>query len=288
MQNNSREINIEANGYQFAAVEYGPADGVPVLALHGWLDNAASFDWVAQSLTGVRLIAVDLAGHGYSQHRPSGIAYQIWDYAVDMLAVSASLGLQQFALLGHSMGASIAMIMAAVAPEKVLAVGFLEGLAPMIYAEAQLPGLMADALRKRNKLANRPVKIFDEPEDAIQLRVSGRWPLSRAMATALVSRGLKPTDQGWVWTHDSALLQPSLVRLSSAQVAAFVAALKAPGFILVATDFARQTLIDPWRSSLRTVLVETTKGGHHFHMTSQGAMAVAAAMNKHWPCLSGS
>ncbi|MDF2182930.1 alpha/beta hydrolase [Neptuniibacter sp. CAU 1671] len=285
--NNAREISVLANGYQFAAIEYGPSDGPAVLALHGWLDNAASFNWVADALPQVRLIAIDLAGHGLSQHRPEGISYQIWDYAVDVLAFADAMNLQRFSLLGHSMGASVALIMAGLAPDKVQAVGFLEGLAPMIYPESQLPKLMAEAIIKRNKLAHRPVKIFTEPEEAVQIRMSGRWPVTREMALALVRRGLKNTGQGWVWSHDQALLQPSLVRFSKAQVTAFVEALAAPGFILVATDFARQTLVDPWRSNLRTVTITQVEGGHHFHMTPEGAKAVAAAVDKNWPKLNG-
>ena len=59
------------NRMTLAAKQWGPDDGFPVLAIHGWLDNASSFDVVAQDLSGAgfRVVAVDMPGHGESSHR---------------------------------------------------------------------------------------------------------------------------------------------------------------------------------------------------------------------------
>ena len=56
----------------------GPQDGIPVIALHGWLDNALSFDAIAERQSTWRLVALDLPGHGHSGHKPASGSYGIW------------------------------------------------------------------------------------------------------------------------------------------------------------------------------------------------------------------
>ena len=64
----------------------GGSSGSPVLALHGWLDNSASFDRLAPLLPGLRLVALDLPGHGRSEHRAASAAYHFVDWVADVLA----------------------------------------------------------------------------------------------------------------------------------------------------------------------------------------------------------
>ena len=57
------------------ALRGGRAGAPKVLALHGWLDNAASFVPLAAHLDDIELIALDLPGHGRSAHLPPGGHY---------------------------------------------------------------------------------------------------------------------------------------------------------------------------------------------------------------------
>ena len=91
------EVRFHLPHIELAAHLYGPADGQPVLALHGWLDNSMSFARLAPRLPGLRIVALDFAGHGHSGHRPAGAGYQLWDYALDTLLVAEELGWQRFA-----------------------------------------------------------------------------------------------------------------------------------------------------------------------------------------------
>lgn len=66
------EVRLSLPHIELAAHLFGPEDGLPVIALHGWLDNANSFARLAPRLEGLRIVALDLAGHGHSGHRPPG------------------------------------------------------------------------------------------------------------------------------------------------------------------------------------------------------------------------
>ena len=96
-----------------------------VLALHGWMDNAGSFDVLAPLLAraGYRVAALDLPGHGQTAHRPcgAGFGYNYNDHALAVLEAARALGWPRLTLLGHSMGAGIATLVGGTQATAVLA-----------------------------------------------------------------------------------------------------------------------------------------------------------------------
>ncbi|MED5315238.1 MAG: alpha/beta fold hydrolase, partial [Pseudomonadota bacterium] len=90
-----RAFSVTADGLTYAGLEWGDPDGYPILALHGWLDNALSFSVIAPFLSEYRLIALDLSGQGLSDHRSPDATYHIWDDVPQLLSVVATLELDQ-------------------------------------------------------------------------------------------------------------------------------------------------------------------------------------------------
>src|SRR4051794_1523424 len=66
----------------------------PTIALHGWLDNANSFDAFAQAMPELDLFAMDFAGHGLSDPRQPDVGYWGWLDVQDVVAVADRLGWQ--------------------------------------------------------------------------------------------------------------------------------------------------------------------------------------------------
>lgn len=102
--------------------------------LHG-LGSASSADFPAvvasPALAGHRSVLIDLLGFGFSD-RPAQFSYTLEDHAHTVATLLASLGLTGCAVVGHSLGGSVAILLAALYPDLV---------ARLVLAEANLdPG----------------------------------------------------------------------------------------------------------------------------------------------------
>ncbi|MEV4319876.1 alpha/beta hydrolase [Actinocrispum sp. NPDC049592] len=97
--------------------EFGPADGRPLLALHGLTGHGARWRrFAATHLPGWRVIAPDLRGHGGSTWNPP---WTLETFAQDVLAVLDDLGLGPVPVMGHSFGGAIAVYLARLAPDRI-------------------------------------------------------------------------------------------------------------------------------------------------------------------------
>ena len=107
--------------FYFSAKKWGNPDGTPVLCLHGWLDNACSFDGLAPLLPNdkYQFLAIDLPGHGFSSHYPPGMTYRFSDTFTTLRYVKEHLSLDKFTLMGHSMGAAVSIWYASIFTEDV-------------------------------------------------------------------------------------------------------------------------------------------------------------------------
>jgi pimeloyl-ACP methyl ester carboxylesterase len=111
------ERDILAVGVRLHVREVGDLDARPVLFLHGIMGHRREWDVLIDRLgQRHRVIAVDQRGHGLSEWTPS---YRVADMASDAIEVIEQLATGPVAMVGHSMGAMVAMVMAARRPELV-------------------------------------------------------------------------------------------------------------------------------------------------------------------------
>ncbi|RVU30938.1 alpha/beta fold hydrolase [Neptunomonas marina] len=275
-----KEITFSVGDHTLRGLESGPADAPILLAFHGWLDNAASFNELRQHFTDYRFIALDMMGHGYSDHRPISMPYYIWDNVADVRAVVAALTDQPITLIGHSMGASIATLFAGAFPAMVKQLFLIEGLAPLVYKADELPSLMADAIVKRERQMSKTLRPYACKEDAIRARVNGRWPVNQQGAEWLIERGLKETPEGFIWRSDPGLMLPSIVRLSEDHVTAFMQAVEAPVSLYLGHEGLHDESWDRRIELLTNCSVSWLPGNHHLHLYSEPAQAIAVAIRE--------
>lgn len=273
------EIRLTLGHIELAAHLFGPADGLPVIALHGWLDNANSFARLAPHLKGLRIVALDLAGHGYSGHRPVGAGYALADYAHDVLRVAEQLGWERFGLLGHSLGAIISVQLAGALPERVSHLALIDGVIPPTLSEQDAAERLGLALQAQLRLEGKRKSVYPTLEEGVEARMKGMVAVSREAAELLAQRGLMPVPGGYSWRSDSRLTLPSPTRLNQDQAMAFVKRIACPACLVVAADgmLARHTEL------LEQLPFEqvTLPGGHHLHLNdAEGAALVADCFNR--------
>jgi pimeloyl-ACP methyl ester carboxylesterase len=273
------EVRLNLGHIELAAHLFGPQQGIPVIALHGWLDNANTFARLAPRLHGLRIVALDLAGHGYSDHRPVGAGYALWDYAHDVLRVAEQLGWQRFALLGHSLGAIISVILAGALPERVTRLALIDGVIPPGAGPQDAAERMGMALQAQLRQGGKGKTVYPTLELAVQARMQGMVAVTREAAELLAQRGLMPVPGGYTWRSDSRLTLPSPLRMSEEQALTFVRRIACPTQLVVAADgmLARNTtLLEQLPFKL-----EQLPGGHHLHLNDEsGASLVADCFNR--------
>lgn len=274
------EIRLSLPHIEVAAHLYGPEQGQPVIALHGWLDNAATFSRLAPLLDGVRIVALDLPGHGHSDHRPPGAAYNIWDYAHDVLQTAEQFGWKRFSLLGHSMGAIVSVLLAGAMPDRIERLALIDGAIPYTGEADTAPQKLGESLQALLEVDDKRKPVYDSFEQAIAARMKGVGAVSHEAAESLALRGLMPVPSGYTWRTDARLMLPSPMRLTRAHALAFVHRVACPASLVLAeqglmTQHAMLELIETFPFARNRL-----PGGHHLHLDDQpGAEAVAAIFN---------
>ena len=271
------DILIQISYLNLAAKCWGNPEGKPLLGLHGWLDNAATFDHLAPLMKEFRLVSLDLPGHGFSDHRPPGSSYHFIDMIVDVLEVLNILDWDRFSLIGHSMGAGVASYIAGTVPEKIDSVILIEGLGSITQKAEMMPETLLEATREWMKLTNKKLPIYTDFETAVKVRHSV-GVISEVSARTLVARGLKPVMGGFSWNSDPRLKVKSRHYFTEEQSLAFLKKISAP-VLLIDSEENRKDL---WKKSYikRFSYIENfhrsiVNGGHHLHLDKPEDVAKA-------------
>ena len=272
------EFSLDIPLGRITGLRAGMAGAPKVLALHGWLDNAASFVPLAPCLPGIELVAPDLPGHGHSVHLPPGADYSFAGAVNSVLDIADALGWERFALLGHSMGAGIGSLVAAACPQRIERFVAIEALGALAESAERTVTRLRDAIAAMRNVARKPLRVFPDIDMAIHARMQAN-ALDEPTARLLVERGLAVVDGGHAWSSDPRLTLPTTIRMTEPQVLALVRGIECPTLVIHA-DPAQPYLPDDLRRARATALphgaLTILSGGHHLHM--QQPQAVAATI----------
>lgn len=273
------EIKIPVRGKNIAAKVWNDAGGIPTLALHGWLDNAASFDNLAPLLPHCHIVALDLPGHGLSDHTPVSSTLHMLDLAITTILVANELGWDKFALLGHSLGACISGIIAGTITSRLKWAVMIDALGPLTkeaeLAPQQFRSYMSQLISKPNKKSPRYASF----EEALLARLNANH-MKAESAKILVKRGLMQLSDGhWSWRTDPRLLMPLAQLFTEEQVLAYLKEITSP-VCLIKPDQGYpfpQDIINKRYEAVKNIYLYELSGQHHVHLDDP--IAVAKAIN---------
>lgn len=247
-----------------------------ILCVHGWLDNAASFLPLIPLITDAEIVAIDLPGHGHSDHEDS--IYPITSQAHTLLAAADALGWDNFTLIGHSLGGCIAPFTAVAAKNRIENLILIEAAGPRAERPDELPTRLEKFhtdMREPNKYQSR---LFDTIDQAIASRLHAN-KMNVESAKLIVERQLKEAvhedKKGLQWRFDSKLRITSPSYFTEQQIQAVLNNISCPvlcviaesGYLTDRTETVERLQCIPDCKSV------TLPGHHHLHLDTPEPVA---------------
>ncbi|XP_076584030.1 serine hydrolase-like protein [Chaetodon auriga] len=280
------ELSVPVAWGEVKGKVWGPDGGHPVLCLHGWADNCGTFNTLIPLLPKeCRYVALDMAGHGLSSHRPPGVFYSFVAYVADILRVVDGLHWTKFSIIGHSMGGNIAAMFSALYPEKVDVIILLDTFGFMPTDLKEIPKVMRQgmsAMLEYEKKTEEKKRVYTY-EKAVERLSAANPTLSEKSVHILLERGLVQVEGGFVFSRDLRLNFKNIVRITLEQSLEMQSRIQAPvlvvladnGFGATAQDANQQKIASALRQGChdRKHTMVTVPGDHHVHLNNPEAVA---------------
>jgi pimeloyl-ACP methyl ester carboxylesterase len=269
-----REQSFLIHGWDIAGLVSGPVQQSPILFLHGWLDNAASFRRLMSHLAEFHCVALDFPGHGLSQHHRDSFAYHFIDLVSFIDDVVDYFG-KPLHIVSHSLGGAAATMFAAARPEKILSLTLIDTLGPLTESTENTVTRLREHLLARR--SHRSVsRTFASIDEAVKYRVGASVvPTSQAAAEDIVTRGLRAVDGGFQWSHDPRLRWPSPNRLTEEQLDRVISQIQCP-VLVIRADPGINLPAEKWQrrvGQVKNLEQSTIFGSHHIHIDESEQVA---------------
>ncbi|XP_071542219.1 probable serine hydrolase isoform X2 [Panulirus ornatus] len=252
--------------------------GFPILGLHGWMDNAGTWDCVAPLLPkNFSLISIDFLGHGFSSANPIGASSHFMDLVLVMERVVQHFGWKEVNLLGHSMGGCSAMLYAATFPEKVRKVIMIDVIKPLSYDAADQPERSAKGIQElmaAETIIGRNRNCYEYCDILNKMVKSYGSSLTEEAAKILLKRGsVKHTNGLYSFNYDPRLKTKNIIGMTLEQQKAFANRLQCELLIIKALSgpmYEGRELYDEilgiYKKKPKCFYYKEVEGTHHVHL----------------------
>ncbi|XP_059049270.1 probable serine hydrolase [Achroia grisella] len=218
------EIEIPVPWGHVSGRWWGPTDQQPLIAIHGWQDNAGTWDNLIPLLPiNTSVLCLDLPGHGLSTYYPKGMSYYIfWDGIVLLRRIVKHFKWKKISLLGHSLGGALSFMYAAAFPDDVDRIICIDIASPAVREPAHMVKTTGGGIDKVLQYENLtddqlPCYQYDEMIDIVVEAYQGS--VSKENCKVLMKRGMTPTPpeskkEGYYFKRDPRLKVSGLAMMS--------------------------------------------------------------------------
>lgn len=256
----------------------------PIVCLHGWLDNAGTFDRLIPLLPkNYSYLAIDFPGHGRSSWLPTGVPYHNMDFIFLLLELMKEYDWEKISLIGHSLGAYVGFLFASLYPTKVdLLIGIDAIKPPNIYSADILVANIRDSIEKFPKADQRnqegQVNAYTFEEAIERVHKGSFKSVTKETAPYLLRRGLVPSTMHpikFCFTRDQRLKYNFGFNLSHEIYLRLAKQINSPFLVVKAENFPIPEEEKYFEETIQT-LKENNKffeyhvvksSSHHLHLT---------------------
>lgn len=192
-------VRIRCLDYHVRVWGQPQAGEAPLVMVHGWMDVAASYQFMVDAFAQDRyIIAPDWRGYGLTESGPVD-NYWFADYLADLdFLLDHYAGDRAVDLIGHSMGGNIAMLYAGVRPERIRRLVNLEGFGMPVTKPSQAPGRYAKWMDELKKLhaGEMDLKAYDDVQGVARRLMKTNARLGQHKAQWLAQHWARANTQG--------------------------------------------------------------------------------------------
>ncbi|KAJ3017232.1 hypothetical protein HKX48_003653 [Thoreauomyces humboldtii] len=282
----ARERRFTIPGYDLtlAAKEWGTEGGAGVLCLHGYLDNANTWDNLIPLLMArqpelkrAHFVCLDFAGHGLSDYRHLQGDYTFDNSVKEARFVVKSLGWKRYAIMGHSMGSHLAFLLAATTePDRITHLIVMEWFARFVIDAKQEAGILTATVTAPLPHATMRRQTYPSLHSAALARASSspNMPLSIEAATLLTARTVRSVDPypSVQFSSDPRLKNAPIAPRSKDLVRELLSRIACPVLALYGKEGLYMDpekpdeYLEMTKTTVRKLDIVTVPGKHHFHL----------------------
>lgn len=269
-----QELEFSLSNLTLRGIGYGDPKKQMILALHGWLDNAASFEPLSEYLNDYYVVAIDFAGHGLSDHRDTGAHYHLIDFVYDLQELVESQGWSSLVLMGHSMGGIIGSLYTACFSDRVSKYISIESFGPLTKEANTSPIQLRDSINSRLKAQKSKIRHPTTFERTVEARTMV-GDITATSARLLVARNTQEVGGQLRFTTDRRLRTLSPMRLTEPQAESFLRNIQCP-VLAVMGSVGYKSMAEAFlarKDWVAKLVFYKLDGHHHLHMDNPKAVA---------------